>query len=147
MKQHRALDQGVIQIEERRAAHCARAYSDPIAKRFARTSRFHLLARPTGLLDTQLPNITRFVFTDDRSVFPDWERIADERAFDLWLSPPNERSQQLVEELTTAAGVEFTNRLHLRHSAHDGPQTWCHPMSARSAVCPGSPLTFVILSA
>ena len=52
------------------------------------TSGFDLLARPTGLLDEPRPNITRFVFTDCRArdVFPDWDRIADEHAVDLWLS-------------------------------------------------------------
>jgi transcriptional regulator with XRE-family HTH domain len=95
----------------------------------AYTSGFELLARPTGLLDAPLPNLTRYVFTDDRarSVFPDWERIADDRAFDVWLSPSAEQSERLVAELTALAGEEFTGRLQ-RNPGHDGKQTWLHPM-------------------
>jgi transcriptional regulator with XRE-family HTH domain len=96
----------------------------------AYTSGFDLLARPTGLLDTPMPNVTRFVFTDDRarSVFPDWERVADEYAFDLWLSPSAERCGLLVAELTAVAGAEFTKRLHRHLWSHGGPQAWCHPV-------------------
>jgi transcriptional regulator with XRE-family HTH domain len=97
----------------------------------AYTSGFDLLARPTGLLDAPLPNLTRFVFTDDRarSVFPDWERLAGERAFDLWLSPSADRSERLVAELTAVAGAEFTKRLHRHHQGHDGPEAWSHPVA------------------
>ena len=87
-----------------------------------------LLARPTGLLDELQPNITRFVFTDGRArnVFPDWERIADEHAFDLWLSPPEE-SERLVAEIKALAGTEFTQRLHHHRPRPGGPQAWQHP--------------------
>ena len=39
------------------------------------------------------PNLTRFVFADEqaRATLPDWDRIAYERAFDLWLGPSLER--------------------------------------------------------
>jgi transcriptional regulator with XRE-family HTH domain len=97
----------------------------------AYTSGFDLLARPTGLLDTPLPNLTRFVFTDDRArrVFPDWEQVAVDRASDLWLSPFAERSERLVAELTAMAGAEFTKRLHRHRSGHNGPQAWRHPVA------------------
>src|SRR5712691_9692442 len=39
MEQHRALDQGVIQVEERGAAHARERTASPIAKCFARTAR------------------------------------------------------------------------------------------------------------
>jgi transcriptional regulator with XRE-family HTH domain len=92
------------------------------------TSGFEILARSTGLLDAPLPNLTRFVFTDDRArhVFPDWERIADERAFDLWLAPA-EHSERFVAELAAIAGDEFTTRLHNHDVPRGGTQRWCTP--------------------
>jgi transcriptional regulator with XRE-family HTH domain len=92
------------------------------------TSGFEILARSTGLLDVPLPNLTRFVFTDDRArrVFPDWEQIADERAFDLWLAPA-EHSERIVAELAAIAGDEFTTRLHNHDVPHRGTQRWRTP--------------------
>jgi transcriptional regulator with XRE-family HTH domain len=97
----------------------------------AHTSGFDLLARPTGLLDPPGPNLTRFVFTDDRarSVFPDWDQIADERAADLSLSPPAERWEHLVAELSTAAGPQLTGRLHRPDLPTNGTQRWRHPVA------------------
>ncbi|MFD1152694.1 helix-turn-helix transcriptional regulator, partial [Saccharothrix hoggarensis] len=48
----------------------------------ARTAGFRWLAAPTGLLDVERPNLARYVFGDvrARTAFPDWERVADERA-------------------------------------------------------------------
>lgn len=92
------------------------------------TSGFDVLARPTGLLDAQLPNLTRFVFTDHRAraVFPDWAAIADERAFDLWLAPAGQ-SERFVAELADAGGPEFTERLHGHAVPHGGTQRWRSP--------------------
>ena len=72
----------------------------------AHTSGFDLLARPAGLLDSPSPNLTRFVFTDERArrVFPDWDQVADERAFHLSLGAPSQRSEQLIADLTALAG-------------------------------------------
>ena len=94
----------------------------------AYTSGFELLARPTGLLDEPGPNITRFVFTDDRAreLFPDWERIADEQSFELWLSSCEE-SERLVDEITALAGTQLSERLHHHRPRPGGPQTWRHP--------------------
>lgn len=93
------------------------------------TNGFDLLARPTGLLDSQHPSLTRFVFTDDqaRRVFPDWEQIADERAFHLSFGAPSRRSEQLVAELTELAGPEFTGRVQSRRLPRAGTQAWRHP--------------------
>jgi transcriptional regulator with XRE-family HTH domain len=93
------------------------------------TRGFDLIARPAGLLDTERPNLTRFVFTDQRArdVFPEWDQVADERAFDLWLGPSAERSAQFREELALIAGDDLTVRLN-RHVVP--PRTtllWCHP--------------------
>jgi transcriptional regulator with XRE-family HTH domain len=94
----------------------------------AYTSGFDLLARPTGMLDEPLSNLTRFVFTDKRarSVFHDWERIADERAFDLSLAPA-EQSKRFVAELAAVAGPELTERLDRHDLPHEGTQPWRHP--------------------
>jgi transcriptional regulator with XRE-family HTH domain len=80
----------------------------------AHSTGFDLIARPAGLLDGERPNLTRFVFTDERSrqVFPDWEQVADEQAFDLWLGPSAERSRRFQAELAPVAGAEFTRRVH-----------------------------------
>jgi len=95
----------------------------------AYTSGFELLVRPTGLLDERRrPNLTRFVFTDDRArrVFPDWEQLADERAYDLWLASAEE-AKLLVVELAAVAGPAFTERVDRHEVPRRGPQRWCHP--------------------
>jgi transcriptional regulator with XRE-family HTH domain len=97
----------------------------------AHTSGFDLLARPAGLLDSPSPSLTRFVFADERArrVFPEWDRVADERAFHLSLGPPSPRSEQLIADLTAIAGPEFTDRVHSRRLPRAGPQAWCHPVA------------------
>lgn len=81
---------------------------------FAYTTGYDALMRPTGLLDADEPNLTRYVFTDPRSrdVFPDWARLADELVFDLWIGPSAENTEWFITELTPLAGPEFTRRLH-----------------------------------
>ncbi|HVQ92912.1 MAG TPA: helix-turn-helix domain-containing protein [Mycobacteriales bacterium] len=95
----------------------------------AYTSGFDLIARPTGLLDADRPNLTRFVFTDDRArgTFPDWERVADERAFDLWLGPSAERSAAFQAELAPVAGDEFTRRVNRHAVPPRGTLRWVLP--------------------
>jgi len=95
----------------------------------AHTSGFDLLARPAGLLDSPSPNLTRFVFTDERArrVFPDWDQVADERAFHLSLGAPSQRSEQLIADLTALAGPEFTGRVRSGRLPRAGTQAWCHP--------------------
>jgi transcriptional regulator with XRE-family HTH domain len=94
----------------------------------AYTSGFELIARPIGLLDAPLPNLTRFVFADERarSAFADWEQIADERAYDLLFSSA-EQSERLVTELVAVAGAELTKRLHIHDLPTGGTQRWCLP--------------------
>lgn len=81
----------------------------------AHTSGFELLTGGTGLLDDNAPNLTRFVFTDPRahSLFPDWETVADELAFDLWSGPSRDAVEWFSAELAPSAGPEFTRRLNL----------------------------------
>ena len=95
----------------------------------AHTSGFDLLAGPAGLLDSPSPNLTRFVFTDERArrVFPDWDQVADERAFHLSLGAPSQRSEQLIADLTALAGPEFTGRVRSGRLPRAGTQAWCHP--------------------
>jgi hypothetical protein len=97
----------------------------------AYTSGFDLLARPAGLPDSPSPNLTRFVFTDERArrVFPGWDQIADERAFHLSLGAPSQQSEQLIADLTALAGPEFTDRVHSRRLPRADTQAWCHPVA------------------
>jgi transcriptional regulator with XRE-family HTH domain len=97
----------------------------------AYTTGFDLIARPTGLLDAENPNLTRFVFTDKRSreIFPDWDRVADEQAFDLWLGPSAERSAQFQAELAPIAGDDFTRRLSRHTLPPRGRLRWKHPVT------------------
>jgi transcriptional regulator with XRE-family HTH domain len=80
----------------------------------AHTTGFELVMGDTGLLDSETPNLTRYVFADPRArtVFPDWGRVADEQAFDLWLGPSPETVEWLVADLAPVAGQEFTRRIH-----------------------------------
>lgn len=96
----------------------------------AHTDGFERLARPTGLLDGHRPNLTTFVFADERSrtVFPDWDRLADEQAFDLWIGPPTETLAELTAELSAIAGGEFTQRLNGRLLPPRGTLRWVHPV-------------------
>jgi len=80
----------------------------------AYTGGFEAVAGGTGLLDAGSPNLTRYVFTDPRAraFFADWDAVADELAFDLWLGPSVESSEWFTAELAPAAGPDFTRRLH-----------------------------------
>lgn len=79
----------------------------------AHTSGFAAVTVASGLLDGDQPNLTRYVFTDDRArtFFADWAVVADEQAFDLWLAPSLENSEWLTVDLATVAGPDFTRRL------------------------------------
>ncbi|OQR63950.1 transcriptional regulator [Streptomyces maremycinicus] len=78
----------------------------------AHTAAYEAVTGASGLLDGDPPNLTRYVFTDPRArtFFADWDDIADEQAFDLWLGPSVENSEWLTAQLATAAGPEFTRR-------------------------------------
>ncbi|MFD0655718.1 MmyB family transcriptional regulator [Thermocatellispora tengchongensis] len=72
----------------------------------AHTSGFELMMRGSGLLETQEPNLTRYVFTDPRArtFFADWDQVADEQAFDLWLGPSVESSEWFKSQLAPSPG-------------------------------------------
>ncbi|WP_225829096.1 helix-turn-helix domain-containing protein [Streptomyces naphthomycinicus] len=82
----------------------------------ARTSGYETLTGGTGLLDGDTPNLTRYVFTDPRAraFFADWDEVADEQAFDLWLGPSVENAEWFSAELAPVAGPDFTRRMN-RH--------------------------------
>lgn len=87
----------------------------------AHTTGFDLVMKPTGLLDAKEPNLTRYVFTDpcSREVLPDWDQVADEQAFNLWLGPSVAASEWFKADLAPVAGPEFTTRLD-QHLPPDG---------------------------
>jgi transcriptional regulator with XRE-family HTH domain len=82
----------------------------------AHTDTFATVVRSTGLLDGDEPNLTRYVFTHPRArdTFVDWDQVADEQVFNLWLGPSTESFEWFTADFAPVAGVEFTRRLH-RH--------------------------------
>lgn len=81
------------------------------------SSTFETVVGGSGLLDDEAPNLTRYVFTDARarSFFADWDDIADQQVFDLWVGPNVAHHERLAAELAVVAGPEFTRRLN-RHT-------------------------------
>ncbi|MFJ3673261.1 helix-turn-helix domain-containing protein [Streptomyces sp. NPDC090106] len=82
----------------------------------AHTRAYESVVDGSGLLDAEAPNLTRYVFTDARarSLFADWEEVADEQAFDLRLSYSAENAERFTAELASFAGSDLTRRLN-RH--------------------------------
>ncbi|MFJ9697204.1 helix-turn-helix domain-containing protein [Kitasatospora sp. NPDC101183] len=95
----------------------------------AHTDGYAAVLGAAGLLDHPAPNLTRYVFTDPRArdLFPDWDEVADEQAFDLWLGPSAESSEWLSTELAPVAGPEFTRRLGNHLVPARGPLRLRHP--------------------
>ena len=79
----------------------------------AHTGAFATVMRATGLLDVEDPNLTRYVFTHPqaRATFVDWDQVADEQVFNLWLGPSTETFEWFTADFATVAGAEFTRRL------------------------------------
>ncbi|WP_327181072.1 helix-turn-helix domain-containing protein [Streptomyces sp. NBC_01334] len=79
------------------------------------TQGYERYARPLGLLDGDPPNMVRYLFTDDRArtVFPGWDRLADEQVAHLRneASLHDSHVAALAEELTAAVGAPFRDRL------------------------------------
>ncbi|GAA1505061.1 helix-turn-helix domain-containing protein [Nocardioides humi] len=95
----------------------------------AYTSGYERLAVAVGLLDDPEPNLTRYVFTDERarSTFPDWDRVADQQALSIWTGIAGDRAAAFVEELGAAGGEEFTRRLSGVAVPRHGSLRWHHP--------------------
>jgi transcriptional regulator with XRE-family HTH domain len=85
----------------------------------------------TGLLDSDPANLTWFVFTDPRArdIFPDWDQVADEQAFNLWLGPSAASSEWFRAELAPIAGPPFTGRLAQHLPPPRRPLRMRHPPS------------------
>lgn len=92
-----------------------------LGEMLAYTPAFARLAAPTGLLDApaadpgEPASLPRFVFTDPRArtVFPDWEHVADEQVAALKQGPfrADGAVAALADELTVTAGEPFTRRV------------------------------------
>jgi transcriptional regulator with XRE-family HTH domain len=97
----------------------------------AHTSGFELVMRGSGLLDPQAPNLTRYVFTDPRArtFLADWDQVADEQAFDLWLGPSAETSEWFKADLAPVAGPEFARRLNRHLPPPPTPLRLNHPIA------------------
>ncbi|MET9375154.1 helix-turn-helix transcriptional regulator [Streptomyces sp. NPDC002992] len=95
----------------------------------AYTSAYESVTSGTGLLDADTPNLTRYVFTDARArtFFADWDDVADEQAFDLWLGPSVENSEWFTTELAPIAGPDFTRRLNRHVVPRRGALRLNHP--------------------
>ncbi len=99
----------------------------------AYTTGYEAVAGEAGILDGENPNLTRYVFADARArlFFTDWENVADEQAFDLWLGPSIENSQWLTAELAPIAGPDLTRRLNRHVVPKRGVLRLDHPSGHR----------------
>ncbi|MEV6209421.1 helix-turn-helix transcriptional regulator [Kitasatospora sp. NPDC051914] len=95
----------------------------------AHTGGYRSVMGAGGLLETDAPNLTRYVFTDPRArtFFADWDDVADEQAFDIWLGPSVENSEWLTAELAPVAGPDFTKRLNRHSIPQRGVLRLAHP--------------------
>lgn len=97
------------------------------------TAGFARLAGPTGLLETEPPNLVRFTFTDPRAreAHPDWDTVASERAAGLRAAAAlgDQHAALLAEELTVTAGARFRDRFDGSAAlpARTGIERWAHP--------------------
>lgn len=98
----------------------------------AHTSGYEAVMRATGLLDAEDPNLTRFLFTDarGRTLFPDWEQVADEQTFALWLGPSFESHEWFISGLAPLAGPEFTERVNRHQVPGERTLRLNHPSGA-----------------
>ena len=95
----------------------------------AHTDGFATVMRDTGLLDADEPNLTRYVFTHPqaRTTLVDWDQIADEQVFNLWLGPSTETFEWFTADFAAVAGAEFTRRLHRHLPPARVPLRMVHP--------------------
>ncbi|MFF2167234.1 helix-turn-helix domain-containing protein [Streptomyces sp. NPDC058175] len=95
----------------------------------AHTSGYESVTSGTGLLDADTPNLTRYLFTDPRArtYFADWDDVADEQVFDLWLAPSVENSEWFTAELAPTTSPDFTSRLNRHVVPQRGALRLNHP--------------------
>jgi transcriptional regulator with XRE-family HTH domain len=95
----------------------------------AHTSGYESVMGASGLLDAEDPNLTRYLFTDPRArtFFADWDDIADQQVFDLWLAPSVASAEWFNADLAPVAGAEFTRRLNRHVVPERGAVRLAHP--------------------
>jgi transcriptional regulator with XRE-family HTH domain len=99
----------------------------------AHTTGYERLAGPVGVLDADPPNLLRYLFTDARArdAHPEWARLADAQVnyLKLGFHCEDPHSTSLTEELSNAAGDEFTSRFEAPPAVHErtGVERWVHP--------------------
>ncbi|WP_067459023.1 helix-turn-helix domain-containing protein [Actinomadura macra] len=97
------------------------------------TDGYERLTGPAGLLDVRPPNLVRYMFADPRArtVYPDWERVADERVAGLRVgsAADDPHLANLVDELVVTAGAPFGDRLKAppRLPKRAGVERFVHP--------------------
>ncbi|MEU4762382.1 helix-turn-helix transcriptional regulator [Actinosynnema sp. NPDC023794] len=106
--------------------------SDGQGDLLAWTAGFRRLAAPSGLLDADRPNLARFVFGDARArtTFPDWDRVADDRAAGLRTAADlgDGSAAVLAEELSITVGADFGRRFTAGTvPGGTGVERWRHP--------------------
>jgi transcriptional regulator with XRE-family HTH domain len=106
---------------------------NPLGDLLARSAAYDRLAGPLGLLEATPPNLARYVFTDPRArtAFPDWERVAGERAAELRAAAAlgDPYAAALADELAVTAGRVFTDRFAAPAALprRTGVERWAHP--------------------
>jgi transcriptional regulator with XRE-family HTH domain len=97
------------------------------------TEGFRRLAAPIGQFDATEPNLVRFVFGDARArtAFPEWERVANERAAALRSAADlgDRTAAALADELSITEGAEFASRFTAGGALPPwtGVEAWEHP--------------------
>jgi transcriptional regulator with XRE-family HTH domain len=97
------------------------------------TAGFARLAGPTGLLESDPPNLVRYVFTHPRAhdAHPDWDTVAAERAAALRAAAAlgDPHAALLAEELTIIAGARFRDLFEGSAAlpSRTGVERWAHP--------------------
>ncbi|MBB6344402.1 helix-turn-helix domain-containing protein [Nonomuraea muscovyensis] len=113
---------------------------DRLGELLAWTAGFERLAGPAGLLESSPPSLPRFVFTDARalSAFPEWDRVADERAAELRAAASlgDVHARHLADELTAVAGARFRGRFEASAAlpSRAGAERWAHPEAGELAL-------------
>ena len=71
------------------------------------------------------------MFTDERArdAFPDWDRVADERAFELWRAPRTETPAAFEAELAPPPARSSPAASGATSYPPAAPQRWLHPVA------------------
>ena len=86
---------------------------NPVGDLLAWTDAYELLMGPPGILDHDDPNLLWFTFSDERakSVYADWDDVADDQVADLHTAHCSEPDvNTFADRLAAAGGAAFTDR-------------------------------------